>query len=79
MNRKITFILYLLVSFNAHSQVGIGTNTPNTNSTLDVTSNNKGVLITRVALIASNVPSPLSTHVAGMIVYNTATASSGVT
>lgn len=79
MIRKITFIIYLFVCSSAHSQVGIGTNTPNTDSALDITSTTKGVLITRVTLIASNSPVPLSEHVAGMIVYNTVTASSGNT
>ena len=79
MIRKITFIIYLFVTYSVHSQVGIGTNTPNSNSALDITSNSKGVLITRVTLTATNNPAPLTAHVAGMIVYNTATAGTGVT
>lgn len=79
MIRKITFILYLLVTYSVYSQVGIGTNTPSNNAALELTSNSKGVLITRIPLTATNSPTPLSAHVAGMIVYNTATASSGAT
>ncbi|CAI8813467.1 tail fiber protein [Chryseobacterium sp. IT-36CA2] len=54
--------------------VGIGTTTPNSNAALDVTSPNKGVKLPSVALVATNNSSPLSAHIGGMIVYNTATA-----
>lgn len=54
--------------------VGIGTTTPNTSAMLDITSTNKGLLIPRIALTATNSPSPLSGFVAGMMVYNTASA-----
>jgi len=37
---------------------------------------NKGLLLPRVALTAANAATPLSAHVAGMTVYNTATAGS---
>ncbi|WP_053082679.1 hypothetical protein [Chryseobacterium angstadtii] len=55
------------------AQVGIGITSPDVNAGLDVTSSNKGVLLPRVALISTNNASPLSAHVAGMSVYNTAT------
>ncbi|WP_223559265.1 phage tail protein [Chryseobacterium lathyri] len=54
--------------------VGVGTTTPNSNAALDVTSPNKGVKLPSVALVATNDSSPLSAHIGGMIVYNTATA-----
>lgn len=54
--------------------MGIGTNTPNSNAILDVTSSNKGLLIPRVALSSTTSASPLGGFVAGMMVYNTATA-----
>ena len=41
---------------------------------LEVSSTNKGVLFTRLALTAANIPAPLTAHVAGMILYNTSTA-----
>lgn len=53
------------------AQVGINTTTPNLNSVLDVNSSTKGLLLPRVALTATNNPSPLTAHVAGMEVYNT--------
>ena len=58
---------------NAQS-IGIGTTTPNGNSMLDISSSNKGLLIPRVALTSTTSASPLGAFVAGMMVYNTATA-----
>ncbi|WP_346984356.1 phage tail protein [Chryseobacterium sp. POE27] len=54
--------------------VGIGTAAPNTNAALDISSTTKGVKLPSLALTATNNASPLSAHVAGMLVYNTATA-----
>lgn len=59
-----------------NAQVGLGISNPNTNAQLDITSTNKGFLLPRVALIATNNPAPLTSHVAGMTVYNTATNTS---
>ena len=59
--------------------VGIGTVSPNINAQLEISSTNKGLLLPRVALSATNNASPLSAHVIGMVVYNTATAGSGST
>lgn len=66
----------ILMPFLAQSQqnVGIGTTTPNGSSMLDISSSNKGLLIPRVALTSTTSPSPLGAFVAGMMVYNTATA-----
>lgn len=79
--KKILFTILLvcicLFSSNLKAQVTIGSNTePNTNAVLDLISNsNKGLLLPRVALTATNNPSPTSAHTAGMTVYNTATTS----
>ncbi|MFA6058700.1 MAG: hypothetical protein WC756_10915 [Taibaiella sp.] len=54
--------------------VGIGTTTPNADANLDLGATNKGLLLNRVALTAANNPAPLAANVAGMVVYNTATA-----
>lgn len=54
--------------------VGVGTKTPNANAILDVTSTAKGLLLPRLALTATTNFFPLTAHVAGMTVYNTATA-----
>lgn len=69
--------LFFLLSFNAFAQVGIGTTTPNANAKLDVTSTAVepgGLLLPRVALSGTANVAPLTAHVQGMTVYNTATA-----
>lgn len=58
----------------ANNAVGIGTAAPNTNAALDISSTTKGVKLPSLALTATNNASPLSAHIAGMLVYNTATA-----
>jgi len=55
--------------------VGIGTaGAVNPNAALEVKSTSKGILISRVALTSTTAFAPLTAHVAGMMVYNTATA-----
>ncbi|GAA5086526.1 hypothetical protein GCM10023210_08490 [Chryseobacterium ginsengisoli] len=72
--------LILLTSVQAKSQVKISNSsgTVNTESILELesSSNNKGFLLTRIALQSTTSASPLTAHSAGMIVYNTATAGS---
>lgn len=60
-------LFYCLVS---NAQIGIGTRIPNSDAMLEVFSENKGFLLPRIALVSSVSPSPLSSHVAGMIIYN---------
>ncbi len=57
----------------ATGPVGVGTTSPNANAELEVSSTTKGFLLPRVALVATNNPAPMSAHVAGMMVFNTAT------
>lgn len=75
-NIFLTVLAFLGISSRTMAQVGIGLASPNTNAMLEVSSTNKGILLPRVALTATNNPSPLSAHVAGMSVYNTATNAS---
>ncbi|WP_221451830.1 collagen-like protein, partial [Pedobacter sp. AK013] len=51
-----------------------GSNLPNKDAILELESANKGILHVRVALRLTTDAFPLSAHVAGMMVYNTATA-----
>src|SRR5690554_5897181 len=51
----------------------------NENAVLDVQSSNKGLLLPRLELTATDNFAPLTAHVQGMTVYNTATAGSGTT
>ncbi|KAI9549918.1 hypothetical protein GHT06_004503 [Daphnia sinensis] len=76
---KITLItlgLLVLSVAASYAQIKIGTHptTINTSSILEVESTNKGVLLPRIALQSADLAAPLASHVAGMIVYNTATA-----
>ncbi|NML72491.1 hypothetical protein HHL23_22330, partial [Chryseobacterium sp. RP-3-3] len=72
-------ILFILLYLFTYSQVGINTTTPNADAALDINSNNKGLLIPRVVLVALSDPAPLSAHVKGMIVYNLSSVNSTVT
>lgn len=47
---------------------------PNSNSILELESNQRGFLLPRVPLQATNLAGPLTANIAGMTVYNTATA-----
>jgi hypothetical protein len=69
-------IIALLIQTTIQAQKGIGTNSPNTAAALDISSTNKGVLIPRIALTDALAAAPLNAHVAGMLVYNTATVAS---
>ena len=74
---KRLVVLFLLITFYAEAQTGIGTTTPNASAKLDVTATDRGFLPPRVALTASNVFSPItgtSSAAAGLLIYNTATA-----
>jgi hypothetical protein len=72
-----SFLFLLLFYTVSYSQnVGIsatGNVPPNSSAGLDISATNKGLLIPRIALTATASSSPLAAHVAGMIVYNTAT------
>lgn len=73
LDKKIVLFLLLVVT-TVSAQIGVGTRTPHPDAMLEVASVNKGILLPRVALTATTVASPLSAHVVGMSVYNTATA-----
>ncbi len=71
MNRLVFF---LLISYGALSQTGIGTTTPNASAKLEVFATDKGFLPPRVALTATNSASPISNPANGLMVFNTASA-----
>lgn len=73
--------LFILGAQVATAQVKIGSNptTINSNSLLEMEATNKGMLMPRVALTATNNASPLSSHIQGMTIYNTAVSGSGST
>lgn len=71
---KILYLLLFIFPVVVFSQVGIGTNTPNSSSALDITANNKGFLPPRIALTGTNDVSTITSPANGLLVYNTATA-----
>ncbi len=59
--------------------VGLGTNSPNASAQLEMAAINRGLLVNRVALVATNNVSPITSPATGLLVYNTATSGSGST
>lgn len=73
MKKTLTIAVLLIGTFSL-AQVGINTDTPDANSDLTLASEDKGLLLNRVELEETTDPAPLTAHVEGMVVYNTATA-----
>jgi hypothetical protein len=69
MKKKFLFAqLLLMISCYSFSQgVGIGTNIPNTSAALDITSNNKGLLIPRMSTAAMNA---IANPATGLMIYD---------
>jgi len=78
MGGKLFFtgVLMVLVCGLRGQSVGISSTviTPDGSSILEIQSNNKGMLIPRVALSATNVAAPVTLPATSLMVYNTATA-----
>ncbi|MFB9057556.1 hypothetical protein ACFFU9_12475 [Mariniflexile ostreae] len=71
MNQKSTYLftlLFVLVFFNAFSQVGIGTTEPHASSILDVTSTEQGLLAPRMT---SAQRLTIATPAEGLLVFDT--------
>lgn len=63
----------------ANDNVGFGTNAPVPSAQLEMADINKGLLVNRVVLTATNSSAPITTPATGLLVFNTATAGSGAT
>ena len=78
MNKIFTTLLFIgSISLLSAQNVGIGTATPNASAKLEITDANRGVLIPRVNLTATNAAGPVTAPATSLLVYNNATA--GVT
>ena len=65
---------FLLITIFVNAQVGIGTAAPDNSSMLEITSTNSGLLIPRVALLATNNNVlPINAPATSLLVYNTST------
>jgi hypothetical protein len=69
-----TLAFFSLTALLNAQNVGIGTPTPNASAKLEITDANRGVLIPRIALTATNAATPVTTPATSLLVYNTATA-----
>lgn len=79
---KVIFTLatFLVIQHSIAQSVGINTGSgPHTSSMFEVRSTNKGVLIPRVALVATDDSSPIPLPAPSLLVYNTSTAGTGST
>lgn len=75
MKVKFTLLfMFFCTYFYAQVKVGDNPTTIDADAVLEVESTNKGLLLPRVALVETTNVAPLANHVAGMTVYNTATA-----
>ncbi|RYY25623.1 MAG: hypothetical protein EOP41_05085, partial [Sphingobacteriaceae bacterium] len=74
--KSFTLLFLVLLAKTASSQnVGISSTsgfTPDASAALDVSYSNKGLLIPRVALTATNAPGPIASPTTSLLVYNTA-------
>lgn len=68
--KKVFYLLVIaILSFNLNAQnIGIGTSSPAASAQLEISSNNKGVLIPRMSKIAKNA---ISSPVVGLMVFQT--------
>src|SRR5690554_1814555 len=74
MKKRILSVALLVSAWGGYSQVGIGTLTPDKSSQLDVTANNKGILIPRVSLTSTTDTTTITNgNVNSLLVFNTAT------
>lgn len=82
MKKQYTLVIMLwMLTFSAIAQVKVGDNpnTINSNSLMELESASKGMLLPRMTLSSTSSFTPLTAHVQGITIYNTATAGSGTT
>ncbi len=74
MNANRLFTLVFLLGFHSiciGQSFGIGTDTPDPSSILDVSSTNRGILIPRIGLTDANDAAPVTAPAISLFVYNT--------
>lgn len=73
--KKTLLLITTLYTINVTAQsVGVNNLSPDPSAVLDVTAFDKGILIPRIALTASNIAAPVVGPLTSLLVYNTATA-----
>jgi hypothetical protein len=68
-----------LVVNGENDNVGLGTTTPDVSAQMQMADPDKGLLINRVTLSATNIASPVSSPATGLLVYNLTPGGSGST
>lgn len=80
---KTLTVLFIIGTFSLSWSQNVGINgtgaTPNASAGLDIDFTNRGILIPRVALTATNAAGPITAPATSLMVYNTATAGAGTT
>lgn len=74
MNKRLSFLFFLISIQFLSAQVGIGTSSPSPSSALDIKSSNSGLLIPRVSLTSSTDGTTIASPAISLMVYNTNTA-----
>ncbi|HMJ48264.1 MAG TPA: tail fiber domain-containing protein [Ferruginibacter sp.] len=78
MKSVFTMLAILAISMTGNAQaVGIGTVTPNSSAMLDITSNNRGMLVPRVSLTSLSDAATIASPATSLLVYNTNAAVTG--
>lgn len=71
MKTKITIFTCLIIFSLSSAQVGINTENPDPSSVLDITSDNKGVLLPRITLTTLTQQLSSSANATSLLIYNT--------
>lgn len=69
----LSLILFLITSTVDAQNIGINNPAPDASAVLDISSADKGLLVPRVALSATNLTTPVTAPATGLMVFNTAT------
>ncbi len=79
MKKIYSIIVFMGLTFYAFGQVGIGTETPDSSTILDVSATDKGMLFPRVSLgdVTSTMLDGTNTAAFGLLIWNTNAATSG--
>ncbi len=79
MKKIYSIIVFMGLTFHTFGQVGIGTETPNSSTILDVSATDKGMLFPRVSLgdVTSTMLDGTNTAAFGLLIWNTNAATTG--
>lgn len=74
--RKTLVLIFSLMAYNIHAQMGIGTNMPHPSAQLEIEASDKGLLIPRISLTSNIDQTTITTgNTESLLVYNTTSSS----